>query len=125
MEASQLEHGAALKKLVVIAVSTALRILQLTMERDGTSGRPGTIVFSETELEFLRIVLNVYEGSSVQQQNPFPVDSLAWAAWIIGRIGGWKGSYKKAAPAGPITMKRGLEIFNQLFTGWLLQKMCA
>ncbi len=125
VEASQLEHGAALKKLVVIAVSTALRILQLTMERDGTSGRPGTIVFSETELEFLRIVLNVYEGSSVQQQNPFPVDSLAWAAWIIGRIGGWKGSYKKAAPAGPITMKRGLEIFNQLFTGWLLQKMCA
>lgn len=49
VEASQLESGAALKKMVVMAISTALRILQLTLERDGTSGRPGTIVFSETE----------------------------------------------------------------------------
>jgi hypothetical protein len=124
VEASQIETGAGLKKLVMMALSTALRILQLTLERDGTSGRPGSVVFSGAELEFLHVLVNVYEGSSVQQHNPFPVDSLAWAAWIIGRIGGWKG-YKKAAPAGPITMKRGLKIFNDLFTGWLLQKMCA
>lgn len=125
VESSQLETGARLKKLVIMAMSTALRILQLTLERDGASGRPATIVFSGTELDCLRMVLNVYEGSSSQQQNPFPVNSLAWAAWIIGRIGGWKGSYKQADPAGPITIKRGLEIFNQLFTGWLLQKMCS
>ena len=124
VEASQVATGAGLKKLVIMALSTALRILQLTLERDGRSGRPGTVVFSGAELEFLRVLLNVYEGPSVQQKNPFPVNSLAWAAWIIGRIGGWKG-YKKAAPAGPITMKRGLEIFNRLFTGWLFQKMSA
>lgn len=125
VESSQLETGAGLKKLVTMAVSTALRILQLTLERDGASGRPATLVFSVTELECLRMLLNVYEGSSKQQQNPFPVNSLAWAAWIIGRIGGWKGSYKQADPAGPITIKRGVEIFNQVFTGWLLQKMCS
>lgn len=124
VEASQLTTGAGLKKLVIMALSTALRILQLTLERDGTSGRPGTVVFSGAELEFLHVLWHGYEGSSIQQKNPFPVNSLAWAGWIIGRIGGWKG-YKKAAPAGPITIKRGLESFNQLFTGWLLQKMCA
>ena len=124
VEASQIETGAGLKKLVVMALTTALRILQLTLERDGSSGRPGTIVFSVPELACLQMLQAVYEGSTVQQKNPFSVNSLAWAAWIIGRIGGWKG-YKKAAPAGPITMKRGLKIFHQLFTGWQLQKICA
>ncbi len=123
VELSQLTTGARLKKLVSMAVSGALRILQLTMERDGTSGRPGTLVFSVAELDCLRVMGHVYEGNSVPQHNPFPVNSLAWAAWIIGRMGGWKGAYKHADPAGPITIKRGLEIFNQVFTGWLLQKM--
>lgn len=124
VESSQVETGAGLKKLVIMALSTALRILQLTLEREGTSGRPGSIAFSVAELECLQMLQPVYEGSTVQQKNPFPVNSLAWGAWIIGRMGGWKG-YKNAAPAGPITMKRGLNIFNQLFTGWQLQKMCA
>ena len=124
VEASQLETGAGLKKLVIMALSTALRILQLTLERDGSFGRAGTVTFSELELECLTGLQNMYEGSTVKQKNPFSVNSLAWAAWIIGRIGGWKG-YKKAGPAGPITIKRGLEKFNQLFTGWLLQKMYA
>jgi len=124
VEASQIETGAGLKKLVIMAVSTALRILQLTLERDDNFGRAGTIVFSEWELECLRAFQPMYEGSTVKQKNPFPVNSLAWAAWIIGRLGGWKG-YRKAGPAGPVTIKRGLEKFNQLFTGWLLQKMYA
>jgi hypothetical protein len=124
VEASQIETGAGLKKLVMMAVSTALRILQLTLERDGKFGRAGTIAFSERELECLRALQKMYEGSTVMQKNPFQVNSLAWAAWIIGRIGGWKG-YRKAGPAGPITIKRGLDKFNQLFTGWLLQKMYA
>lgn len=124
VEASQIETGAGLKKLVIMAVSTALRILQLTLERDDQFGRAATIVFSERELECLRAFQTLYEGATVKQKNPFPVTSLAWAAWIIGRIGGWKG-YRKAGPAGPVTIKRGLETFNQLFTGWLLQKMYA
>jgi hypothetical protein len=124
VEASQLETGAGLKKLVIMAVSTALRILQLTLERDGNFGRAGTLAFSERELECLRALQKMYEGSTAKQQNPFPVNSLAWAAWIIGRMGGWKG-YRKAGPAGPVTIKRGLEKFNQLFTGWLLQKIYA
>jgi len=107
-----------------MALSTALRILQLTLERDGSFGRAGTVTFSESELECLAVLQNMYKGSTVKQKNPFPINSLAWSAWIIGRIGGWKG-YKKAGPAGPITIKRGLEKFNQFFTGWLIQKIYA
>lgn len=121
VEASQLETGARLKKLVSMALSAALRILQVTLERDGNTGRPATVVFREAEVHFLHILLPAYEGPTIRQKNPFPVNSLAWAAWIIGRIGGWKG-YQKADPAGPITMKRGVEIFYHMFTGWLLSK---
>src|SRR4051812_8249485 len=31
--------------------------------------------------------------------NPHPTDSLAWAAWIIARLGGWNG-YASSRPPG-------------------------
>jgi hypothetical protein len=31
------------------------------------------------------------EGNAEKQTNPFEVKSLAWPAWIMGRLGGWKG----------------------------------
>ena len=105
--------------VVVLALNAALKIMQLTQERDGKSGKPGSIVFNMEELAFLQVLLHVYEGKTEKQKNPHQEHSLAWAAWIIARIGGWKG-YLKASPPGPITMKRGLEIFTQLFRGWLL-----
>jgi hypothetical protein len=119
VESSQLESGQGLKKLVLMALNAALKIMQLTQERDGKSGKPGSIVFNMEELAFLKVLLHVYEGKTEKQKNPHQEHSLAWAAWIIARIGGWKG-YLKASPPGPITMKRGLEIFTQLFRGWLL-----
>lgn len=122
VEGSHIENGSALKKLVLMALSAAVRIMQLVTGRDGSTHRPGTIVFSPKELEFLKVLLGVYEGKTIKQKNPFHEYSLAWGAWIIARIGGWKG-YQRACPAGPITMKRGLEKFSSLFEGWLLHQM--
>lgn len=124
VEQSQLETGAGLKKMALMSATAALRIMQLTLDRDGKAGKPGTLAFSETELDCLVMLGTQYEGKTLRQQNPYQIKSLAWTAWIIGRIGGWKG-YQKAGPAGPITIKRGLEKFNHVFTGWLLQTMCA
>jgi len=124
VEDSQMENGKGLKKLVIMALSVALRIMQLVQDRDGKAGKPGPIVFSEKELIFLKVLSEQYEGKTDNQKNPFQENSLAWAAWVISRIGGWKG-YRRACPAGPITMKRGLAIFSNLFKGWLLYEMCA
>jgi hypothetical protein len=121
VESSQLETGAGLKKLVLMALNVALIIMQLVGDRDGEAGQPGDLVFNDEELECLKEVEKEYEGKTKLSKNPFELYSLAWAAWIIGRMGGWKG-YRKAGPAGPITMKRGLQQFSILFKGWILRK---
>ena len=121
VESSQLETGAGLRRLVLMALNAALIIMQLVGDRDGEAGQPGDLVFNEEELECLKKVEKEYEGKTELSKNPFDEYSLAWAAWIIGRMGGWKG-YRKAGPAGPITMKRGLQQFSLLFKGWILRK---
>ena len=86
VEDSQMENGKGLKKLVITALSVALRIMQLVQDRDGKAGKPGPIVFTEKELIFLKVLSEQYEGKTDSQKNPFPENSLAWAAWIISRM---------------------------------------
>lgn len=120
VEASQLETGSGLKKLVVMALNAAVIIMQLVADRDGEAGKPANLVFNDEELECLEEVGNSLEGKTKATKNPNEIYSLAWAAWIIGRLGGWKG-YRKAGPAGPISMKRGMQKFSLLFEGWKLR----
>ena len=43
------------------------------------------------------------EGNTKKQKNPYPPSSMAYAAWVVARLGGWSG-YASQRPAGPITM---------------------
>jgi hypothetical protein len=63
------------------------------------------------------------EARSKRLKNPHPPDSLAWAAWIIGRLCGWDG-YPSSKPPGPITFKHGLEYFHAVAAGWSLRDLC-
>lgn len=122
IESSQLESGKGLKKLAVMAMQAALKILQLRQDRDGLCSISGSVVFSEEELEFAETVSQSrYEGKTQLQKNPHPIGSLARMSWIIARMGGWKG-YQSAGKPGPITMKRGLAKFNIMYQGLVLAK---
>lgn len=107
VEGTQLETGAGLKKLVLMALNAAIIIMQLVADRDGEAGKSADLVFSDEELECLEEVGNSLEGKTKLSKNPNEVYSLAWAAWIIGRIGGLQG-YRKAGPAGPIDSEKGI-----------------
>jgi hypothetical protein len=51
-------------------------------------------------------ILPRFEGKTEKLKNPFPKDNLSWAAWIISRLGGWKG-YFSQRPLGVITLRVG------------------
>ena len=115
IESSQLGSGMALQKLTVMALEVALQSMQLVKERQGERGYAATILFSKQEEQFLYALATQY----ATPHNPHPAGSLAWASWLIARLGNWKGYPKQGLP-GVITMIRGLADFRQRYQGWLL-----
>jgi hypothetical protein len=123
LEDSQLETAEGLIKLTAIATKAAVITLQLLQARDGRSVEPASIGFTEDEIEVLHVLDTQFEGTTALQKNPHPKASMAWAAWIIARIGGWNG-YPSSKPPGPITFKHGLEEFRAIVVGWNLKNVC-
>jgi hypothetical protein len=121
IESSQLEDGASLTKLAIIALNAALVIMQLVLARDGNTAHKTEDIFSPQQICCLVMILPTLEGRTQKQKNPYPQSNLAWAGWIIGRLGGWKG-YKCEGPIGPVVMSRGLEKFYHMYDGFLLFK---
>jgi len=123
IESSQVETAEGLMKLVVLALYVALQTMQLTLAREGKDQRI-SIVFNECEQKVLMLAQKKLEGKTEKQKNPHSPEKLSWAAWIIARLGGWKG-YQSESPPGPITMLRGLKRFESLLEGYQLTEMCA
>ena len=86
--------------------------------------RGQTAAFKErlTKGETLEDLLPEVEGKTALQKNPHPRRSLAWAAWIVAKLGGWDG-YPKSKPPGPITFRHGLEHFRSIAYGWALRNV--
>lgn len=110
LEASQLRGAQALKKLGVMSVKASVEVMQLVNGRDDVE-TPSSLLFDEYDQKFLARQNDYYEGNTVKQCNPHPEGTLAYAAWVIGRMGGWKG-YASQKPAGPKRMQRGLQEFR-------------
>jgi hypothetical protein len=91
LEDSQLENAGRLIKLTAIAARAACIIMQLVQARDGRSGQDARIAFSPPEIETLHALLPELEGKTALQKNPYPPETLAWAAWVIAKLGGWDG----------------------------------
>jgi hypothetical protein len=121
LEGSLLEEAHGLMNLAAIALIAAVRILQLTLARDGTTHQPASAAFTDEEITVLRHVQPTIEGKTAKQKNPFIRDTLAWAQWIIARLGGWN-PYAGQRPAGPITMYHGLSQFDGIVRGFKVAK---
>jgi Transposase DDE domain len=118
VEESQLTSAAALERMAVLVLIAATRTLQLTRARDG-GPRPAGEAFGDAEIEGLHALAPTLEGKTALQKNPYPADSLGWAAWIIARLGGWSG-YRSQRPPGPITFCHGLTRFHAIIYGYAL-----
>ncbi len=124
LEDSQIETAERLIKLVAIAAQAAILTLQLVQARDGKSAVPAELIFDKAELATLDgLSKTQYAPRTELQKNPHPQDSLAWAAWLIARLGGWDG-YPSSRPPGPITFKTGIDQLKALAKGWALRDVC-
>lgn len=116
IEAAQQKSIHSLLKITAMALKASVTALRLVEARNQTQGYPITDTFNEREIQVLALLGAQYEGKTEVQKNPYDPGQLAWAAWIIGRMGGWKPENKQRPP-GPITMKRGLDMFFAVFKG--------
>jgi hypothetical protein len=123
LEDSQLATAEGLIKLTAIATKAAAITLQLLQARDGNSVEPASVAFPQREIAVLDATNTRIEGKTALQKNPHPKYSLAWASWIIARLGGWDG-YRSSKPPGPITYRHGLEHFRIILVGWGMRDVC-
>jgi hypothetical protein len=120
-EESELESGHALRKLFILAFMATIQIMQLRQAREGTTGQRISLVFSEEQVACLEDLLPKFEGKTEKQKNPYSQSNLAWATWMIARLGGWKG-YTSQRPPGVITLHDGWTRFHDIFQGWEIAK---
>jgi hypothetical protein len=122
IEDSFLRDGETLEKLVAAALTVAVKAMQLVHARDQSGHKyQAARVFVPEELAILVHIVAYLQGKTARQKNPHPPQSLAWAAWAIARLGGWKG-YKSERPPGPITFCRGLERFSAMAEGFRIAR---
>jgi hypothetical protein len=125
IEQSVIEDGVALEKLAIIALIGATITMQLVLARAASSNdTPATRVFDANQIDVLLALQTKLQGSTLKQQNPYRLYSLAWAGWTIARLGGWTG-YASDRSTGPITMRDGLQRFNAIVDGYdLARNVC-
>ncbi|MEN3749825.1 IS4 family transposase [Sphingomonas sp. HF-S3] len=110
IEGVRIEDPQPRDKLITAALIAAVAVQQLVHGRDGGPGplRPCTDVFHSDDIPLLEAYCARLEGKTQRQKNPHPKGSLAYAAWVCARLGGWTGYYGKP---GPVVMLQGwLEI---------------
>ena len=120
VEALRQAEDGPLEKLVAASLIAAVTVLQLVRARDGTGQRPLQDAFDADDQPVLETVSASLEGKTQRQKNPHPRGSLAFAAWVFARLGGWTGYYGKP---GPVVMLRGLVRFQAIKHGWDLRNV--
>lgn len=110
IEGLRIEAPAPRDKLVMATLIAAVIIQQMVHARDGGPGRlrPCTDAFDPEDIPLIEAFCIKLQGKTERQKNPHPKGSLAYAAWVCARLGGWTGYYGKP---GPIVILQGwLEI---------------
>jgi hypothetical protein len=113
IEDAQIGDPAAMSNFTAACAIAAVTIMQLVRARDGAH-QIIEDAFEDDDRPLLEAICPTLEGKTQRQKNPHPKGSLAYAAWVIARLGGWDGYYGKP---GPLVMRRGLHDFHQIKYG--------
>jgi hypothetical protein len=117
IEAADIADPDVMIKLVVAAAIAAVTVMQLVRSRDGATDQTLADAFEPADQPILEAISAQLEGKTERQKNPHPKGSLAFAAWVMARLGGWTGYYGKP---GPQVMRRGLDDYRRIKFGTTL-----
>ncbi|WP_367390562.1 IS4 family transposase [Lewinella sp. LCG006] len=112
VQSAQVSNAAALKNLTVLALISSIRVMQLVQARDEPQDLGIEAGFEPKVIKVIERINPQLEGNTEKLKNPYPPNSLSFAAWVVARLGGWSG-YASQRPAGPITMWNGLRRLNE------------
>jgi len=119
VDSSQVKRPETLKKLLVMSLKIATDAIRLTNARQGEEFIPIEEMFDAEQQKTLAAANNDLSGKTKAVTNPHAENSLAYAAWIIARLGEWDG-YQSQRPPGPMRMQRGLKRFYEMHDHFLL-----
>ena len=126
IESSELESGYSIRKLTLLCLIAALKILQMMVANISTEDQNINLIFNEEEVACLEKIENVKYQPPPKNQKPkttkYHPKTIKWAYAVIGKLGGWKDD-NKLRKAGPITLQKGLIKFYDMFEGWKLSRI--
>ena len=114
IEAAEIEDPDAMARLVGAVSIAGVTVLQLVRARDGITGQMLEEAFDPADRPLLETLSARLEGKTQRQKNPHAKGTLAYAAWVIARLGAWDGYYGKP---GPKVMRIGLQDFQLIKYG--------
>ncbi|MET0675364.1 MAG: IS4 family transposase [Bradyrhizobium sp.] len=118
IEAADIGDPKVMIKFVTAVTVAAITVMQLVKARDGTTDQVLADAFDPADQLILEALSAQLEGKTARQKNPHHKGSLAFAGWVIGRLGGWTGYYGKP---GPRVMREGLDDFQRIKYGTTLR----
>lgn len=118
LEEADIADPPAMTNFVAAATIAAVTVKQLVQARDGNTDQRLSDAFDPDDRPILEAVSARLAGKTERQRNPHPKGSLAFAAWVIARLGGWTGYYGKP---GPKVMRIGLQEFRAIKYGATLR----
>ena len=121
IESTELETVAAIQKQIIIALGVATKMLQMVYVKNEKEEQPIKEAFTNEEIAVLKVLNKEYEGKTKKQKNPHNPKFISWAAWIIARLGGWKGLASQRPP-GPKTYYDGIIKFHNYLEAFSLFK---
>ena len=122
IEASELTSPAAVRKLSLMMMETCIKLFLMRLAYAQPEAElTAAACFSEQEQAFLEQQIAVLEGNTEKQKNRYPPKSLSRYAWVIARLGGWKGYEARRRP-GITCLWIGLKRFKDAFQGWQIHR---
>jgi hypothetical protein len=118
IEEADIGEPEVMMKFVAAAAVAAVTIMQLVRARDGTTEEELVEAFEPDDRPVLEALSSQLEGATEKQKNPHPKGTLAFAAWVVARLGGWTAYYGKP---GPKVMRIGLDAFRRIKYGTTLR----